>query len=78
MLRGEETFADVDKYKMNRKDILIQRLQESLTSPSMTVDDVVNMLRNDLYEKAKKRELAKVHSKIDSKQFTQKHLQIII
>ncbi len=77
-LRNEEQFQNVDEYKMNRKDILIERLQESLTSPSMTIDDVVNMLRNDLYEKAKQRELAKIKSKMSGKYFNQRHLAIIV
>jgi hypothetical protein len=66
-LRGELEYTNLEDYKMNRKDILIQRLAESLVSPSMTIEDVINILKNELYEKSKKRELEKVQSKIDPK-----------
>lgn len=40
--------ANIDEYKMNKKDQLIERLQEALDSDNMTVDDVLNILTNEL------------------------------
>lgn len=39
-LYGEKKYANIEEYRLNRSDIFIERLQESLRSPNMTVDDV--------------------------------------
>lgn len=49
-------FTNLEDYKLNSKDGLNQRLTESRDNNNMTIDDVVNLLSNDLYEKEKKRE----------------------
>jgi hypothetical protein len=43
----------MEDYKLGKKDILIERLQESLKQQNMTQDDVCNLLSNDLYEREK-------------------------
>lgn len=43
----------IKETKSGKKDILIERLQDALTKPTMTQEDVCNLLSNDLYEKEK-------------------------
>ena len=52
-MNGTEKHKNMEDYKLGKKDILIERLQESLKQQNMTQDDVCNLLSNDLYEREK-------------------------
>lgn len=54
ILNGSDKPQNMEEYKFGKKDILIERLQESLQKQNMTSDDVCNLLSNDLYEREKK------------------------
>lgn len=62
---------------MNKKDQFIERLQEALDSENMTVDDVLNILTNELYEKDKQRQMMKTKSSAANRLLTERLLQII-
>ena len=52
-LSGSEKHKNMEDYKLGKKDILIERLQDSLKQQNMTQDDVCDLLSNDLYEREK-------------------------
>lgn len=57
---------------------MIERLQQALTNPNMTQDDVCNLLSNDLYEREKmKYQVANLKERSTVTRLTCKHLSII-
>ena len=70
-------FTNLEDFKLNTKNGLNQRLTENRENNYMTIDDVVNLLCNDLYEKKKKREQEPYNFKQGSQRFNGRHMKIL-
>ena len=53
MFKSSNNIKQLEQKPERRQTVLIQRLRETLVKPTMTQEDVCNLLTNDLIEQEK-------------------------